>query len=178
MKKELQGSLTDGYKEPVIERISQLANKYSSRSAAARAWGVNINTLNSYFKSDIEPPMPRDNVLSRIAEHEGVSLEWLKSGNTIESPKTITSSVGDDLSKMLSFLTDDERQKLTVTLARKGVEIILYLLEDANIKLLQSDEQVKNRMLAVIGEGVKKESGSSDRDVAEQDQSSDNKMAG
>ena len=118
-------------KEPVIERIAQLARKYTSRSAAARAWGINISTLNSYFKSTVSLPMPRENLLQRIADSEGVSLEWLKFGED-KSPKT-PSEFGneinpDDLMKMLSFLTPIERQDLAVILARKGVDTMVHVL--------------------------------------------------
>lgn len=75
-------------KEPVIERIGMLTKRYPSRSAAARAWGININTLNSYFKGGQTQPAPRESILIRISESEGVSLEWLKEGKG-ESPNDV-----------------------------------------------------------------------------------------
>ncbi|MFC7508434.1 hypothetical protein [Pantoea stewartii] len=149
MRKERQRSFAVEAKEPVIDRISRLAMRYSSRSAAARAWGININTLNSYFKNDAEPPMPRDNLLTRIASCEGVSLEWLKYGegeSPVEKPKTRT---GDLLSQMLDFLSPDERQQLAVTLGRKGIETVLYLLDENNIRLMQLDNVVKEKILGI-----------------------------
>lgn len=152
MRKERLGSLPVQSKEPVIERITQLVRKHPSRSAAARAWGVNINTLNSYYKKEVDPPMPRENLLSRIAEREGVSLDWLINGTT-ESPKTpIKSSLGDNrdsLVEMLGFLTNTEREQLTAMLARKGVETILYLLDEDNIRLLKLDRVVKEKILGI-----------------------------
>lgn len=134
MKKERKGTFREQDKEPVIERLAQLIRRHPSRSAAARAWGININTLNSYFKSESNPPMPRENLLLRIAESEGVSLQWLKTGLD-ESPKKPINvgDFGDDLSEMLSFLTQEERRQLTSVLARKGVETILYLLDEDSI---------------------------------------------
>ncbi|MFT8209634.1 MAG: hypothetical protein ACMZI0_01540 [Symbiopectobacterium sp.] len=150
MRKERKGTFQEQDKEPVIARLAQLIRRHPSRSAAARIWGININTLNSYFKSESNPPMPRENLLSRIAESEGVSLEWLKTGLD-ESPKTpgITSYFGDCLSEMLSFLTQEERRQLASVLARKGVETVLYLLDEDNIRLLQLDRVVKAKILGM-----------------------------
>ncbi|EJI9870035.1 hypothetical protein ACK1L0_002960 [Salmonella enterica] len=137
MRKERQGSFADSAKEPVIDRITQLIRRYPSRSAAARAWGINVNTLNSYYKNDVPAPTPRENLLAKIAESEGVSLEWLATG-VGESPKTQkTPTCRDKLSEILDFLTVGERQQLATILARKGVETILYLLDEDNINLLK-----------------------------------------
>lgn len=128
MQKVRPGSFGIDGKERVIQRISELARRHPSRSAAARVWGVNINTLNSYFKNLPETPMPRENLLQRIAESEGVTLEWLLGGGEmeLESPKEGIS--GDGLMELLAYLTDDERQQLTAMLARKGVEACIQLL--------------------------------------------------
>lgn len=149
MRKERQRSFAGEAKEPVIDRISQLAMKHSSRSAAARAWGININTLNSYFKNDAEPPMPRDNLLTRIASREGVSFEWLKYGEGKSPEETPKTRSGDLLSQMLDFLSPEERQKLAVMLGRKGIETVLYLLDEDNIKLLQLDRVMKEKVLGL-----------------------------
>ncbi|EJK1075288.1 hypothetical protein NKN81_003867 [Salmonella enterica] len=139
MRKERQGSFADNAKEPVIDRITQLIRRYPSRSAAARAWGINVNTLNSYYKNDVPAPTPRENLLAKIAESEGVSLEWLATG-VGESPKTPTCR--DKLSEILDFLTVGERQQLATILARKGVETILYLLDEDNINLLKQRQNL------------------------------------
>lgn len=138
-------------KEPVVERITQLVRRYPSRSAAARAWGVNINTLKSYYRKDGLIPQPRENLLARIADSEGVSLEWLKTGigespiEVIESPKSTVQV--DPLSQVLEFLTSEERLQLATILARKGVETVLYLLDEDNIELMRQDPVVKAKML-------------------------------
>lgn len=144
-------------KEPVIERITSLVRHYPSRSAAARAWGVNINTLKSYYRKEGPIPEPRDNLLARIAESEGVSFEWLKYGDGDEpqgglsvdykSPKT--TSDGDELIQILGFLTVDERKQLATMLARKGVETVLYLLDEDNVKLLKLDRVMKEKVLGL-----------------------------
>lgn len=131
MQKVRPGSFGVEGKEPVIERISQLVRKHPSRSAAARAWGVNINTLNSYFKNLPDTPMPRVNLLQRIADSEGVTLQWLMYGETEIPESPIIGDFpasSDRLVELLSFLTNEERQQLTTMLARKGVETSIQLL--------------------------------------------------
>ncbi|AHF74372.1 putative regulatory protein [Candidatus Sodalis pierantonius str. SOPE] len=147
MRKERLGIFQTHDKEPVIDRIAQLARIYPSRSVAARAWGININTLNSYYKREANPPMPRENLLSRIAKCEGVTLEWLQFGDG-KTPKTPNKTEDrDGLVDMLSFLTKEEREQLTTMLARKGVETVLYLLDENNIELLRLDHVVKEKIL-------------------------------
>ena len=152
MKKEPVGIFQAYEKEPVIKRIAELIRKHSSRSAAARAWGVNVNTLNSYFKNESPPPMPRENLLQRIAESEGVSLDWLKNGEG-EEPKIPNSGIlRDSLFDMLQFLTTEERQQLTTILARKGVETVLLLLDDKNLELMQLAPEHKERVLRLASQ--------------------------
>lgn len=142
-------------KEPIVERMAYLIRRYPSRSAAARAWGVNINTLQSYFKKG-NTPEPRESILVRIAESEGVSLEWLKTGNgnppkTQETQKKQSNlSQGDQLTEMLSFLTSEEREALTNMLARKGVETVLRLLDKETQELLQLDGRKRLAALMLV----------------------------
>lgn len=154
MTKERECIFPERQKKPIIERLAQLIRHHPSRSAAARAWGVNINTLNSYFKNELDPPMPRENLLAKIADYEGISLDWLKYGdNAAVSPEntknTRCGDVRDNLRTMLGFLTDDEVEQLTSLLARKGVETMLYLLDEDNIRLLQMDRIVKEKILGI-----------------------------
>jgi hypothetical protein len=144
-------------KEPVIERITSLVRHYPSRSAAARAWGVNVNTLKSYYRKEGAIPEPRDNLLARIAESEGVSFEWLKygtgeqpqGGHSGEVKSPISTTPGDELIQILGFLTVAERKQLATMLARKGVETVLYLLDEDNIKLLKMDRVMKEKVLGL-----------------------------
>ncbi|EFF0761544.1 hypothetical protein CCS78_004471 [Escherichia coli] len=139
-------------KEPIVERMAYLIRRYPSRSAAARAWGININTLQSYFKKG-NTPEPRESILVRIAESEGVSLEWLKTGNG-NPPKTQKAqgnlSQGDQLTEMLSFLTGEEREALTNMLARKGVETVLRLLDKETQELLQLEGRKRLAALMLV----------------------------
>lgn len=151
MTKTPQRSLPDDEKEPVIHRIFQLIEKrYSSRSEAANAWGMNVNTLGNYYKRAEQNPVPRNQQLQKIAECEGVSLEWLLTGEgdgPKEPLKTNLNNIDLQLMSMLSFLTLSEKQNLIEVLARKGVETALYLLDEDNIELLRLDNVVKEKIL-------------------------------
>ena len=175
-------------KEPVIERIFKLVERYPSRNAAARAWKINENTLKNYYRRQENQPLPRDHQLMKIAKGEGVSIEWLLTGkgigpdDTTKTPMAPSGSqtsfdVNDDqLLNMLSFLTTQERQQLTEVLARKGVETILCLLDDTNLKLMKLDMADKIKALEIIS-GKKGPSAPSE-DVAAPGPLSDSKKAG
>ncbi|HBE9082337.1 helix-turn-helix domain-containing protein [Serratia fonticola] len=170
MGKAPERSFTDEAKEPVINRVFQLVDRYPSRSQAARAWGMNVSTLQNYYKRKDIAPTPRKAHLLKIAEQEGVSLEWLLTGqgkpllqenkksemndfadNQITKPasKTNASKVDEKILEMLSFLSLDEKEKIVEVLVRKGVEIVLYLIDDNNIKLLQLPDEEKERLMAL-----------------------------
>lgn len=157
MGKEHPRSFDVDAKEPVIERIFSLVKRYSSRNEAAKAWGINLNTLQNYYKRRQLAPVPRRGLLQKIAEHEGVSLEWLLYGNDSEARVTdVTERTNKNISLggvdaqlfgLLAILTPQERQALYETLARKGVETVLYLLDEDNIELLRQDPVVKAKIL-------------------------------
>jgi len=150
VKKEPKGVFEEPGKEPVIERVFRLIERYPSRSAAARAWGINVNTLKNYYRRQEIQPTPRPSQLKKIADVEGVSLEWLATGQG-EGPKnqvrTSEVSQNDRLTDMLAYLTEAERVSLTEVIARKGLETILYLLDEDNIKLLQLPSALKQQIL-------------------------------
>ncbi|NGF03483.1 hypothetical protein G5642_15160 [Citrobacter freundii] len=175
-------------KEPVIERIFKLVERYPSRNAAARAWKINENTLKNYYRRQENQPLPREHQLMKIAKGEGVSIEWLLTGkgigpdDTEKTPKAPLNSHlspnGDDdqLINMLSFLTAQERKQLTEVLARKGVETILCLLNETNLKLMRLDMTDKIKALEIIT--GKKGSSTVSEDVASPGPLSDSKKAG
>ncbi|WP_291971855.1 hypothetical protein [Candidatus Symbiopectobacterium sp.] len=160
MSKELERSFVNDAKEPIIERIFKLVERYGSRAEAAAAWGININTLQNYYKRREQAPVPREMLLRQIAEREGVSVRWLVSGEG-EAPKKNTkntvferknSSLNDIDLKLLALfgtLSSDEKQALFEVLARKGIETALYLLDEDNIKLLKMDRVVKEKILGI-----------------------------
>ncbi len=160
-KKEQTRSFGSKEKEPVIDRIFQLVDRYPSRSQAARAWGMNISTLQNYYKrKDIEPT-PRKAHLLKIAEKEQVSLDWLLTGegeipdfkksikNEMNKKELIIKQgVSNELidlkiMELLSFLSKDEKERIMEVLVRKGVETVLYLLDPSNQALLELREDKK-----------------------------------
>ncbi len=65
-----------------------------------------------------------------------------------------------------------------MTLARKGVETVLYLLDEKNIKLLQCNDTEKEKFLVGLESGIKKETLNAGQDVEAPDLSSTGKKAG
>lgn len=153
MRKEPKSVFQEAEKEPIIERIFQLVERYPSRSAAARAWDINVNTLKNYYRRQGITPTPRQHQLAKIAEVENVSMEWLLHGvgTTQEKPvgtkKEPFNTTSQKLLEMFSVLSEEERLALIEVLTRKGVETILYLLDKDSIKLLQLPESVKAGVL-------------------------------
>ena len=49
---------------------------------------------------------------------------------------------------MLSFLSLEEKEKIVELFMRKGVETILYLLDEDNLRLMNLDYVVKEKFLA------------------------------
>ncbi|HFW3711938.1 TPA: hypothetical protein ACIBKF_001133 [Salmonella enterica subsp. enterica serovar 6,7:y:-] len=154
-------------KEPVIERIFKLVTRYPSRSEAARVWGLNINTMQNYYKRRHQQPapLPREQQLKKIAECENVSMEWLLTGAGVEPDIKKTkkrSLVQRGRGKHLSshdkkgvqtilgaweVLSEKERELLTKLLLRKGGELLTILL-DSHIQELHELEGVR-RLLAL-----------------------------
>lgn len=65
-----------------------------------------------------------------------------------------------------------------MTLARKGVETVLYLLDEKNIKLLQCNDSEKEKFLVGLESSIKKETLNAGQDVEATDLSSTGKKAG
>ncbi|EEY6073187.1 TPA: hypothetical protein ACGQMH_004415 [Escherichia coli] len=157
--KEHNGSFAPDSKEPVINRIFKLVDRYRSRNEAAKAWGININTLQNYYKRKDLSPVPRKTLLEKIAQCEGVSLEWLQTGEGKEPEKNTKrtqdglvpphSDLDDKILSLIRFLSDSEKEALFQVLARKGIETLLFLLDEDNIRLLQMDRVVKEKILGI-----------------------------
>lgn len=169
-KKPLSGktperSFPDQGKEPVIERIFRLAARYPSRSDAARAWGINVNTMQNYYKRRYQQPapLPREQRLRKIAECEDVSMEWLLTGEGIEPEemerkksslvqsvqgKTSSSYEKEGVQTILGAwgaLSEKEQELLTKVLLRKGGEFLTILL-DEHIQELHALEGVRRAL--------------------------------
>ncbi|HHI3512753.1 TPA: hypothetical protein ACP48G_003251 [Klebsiella pneumoniae] len=189
MNKERKCSFDDDVKEPIIERVFSLVERYPSRNEAAKAWGVNINTLQNYYKRRDLAPVPRMKLLEVIANHEGVSLEWLVDGigeppvNTKKEHKKEHEHSGLNdpdarLATLFSILSDEEKQSLFEIVVRKGVDTVLRLSDDRNIKLLQCNDVDKERLLVWLESGMKKEALEASEVVAETGLANSGKKAG
>ncbi|EGE0785519.1 hypothetical protein DM227_09310 [Shigella flexneri] len=137
MRKAPQGSFPTDGKEPIIERIFRLVERYPSRNAAARAWGINEGTLKNYYNRRDYAPIPRPHQLKKIAESENVTLEWLMTGegdvelkDSKEPKKENADNVDAQILMFLSFLKPQEKQQVADVLGRKGAEQLLILLDE------------------------------------------------
>ncbi|EAX0015460.1 hypothetical protein LXS77_001776 [Salmonella enterica] len=171
-KKPLSGkvperSFLEQGKEPVIERIFKLVARYPSRSEAARTWGLNVNTMQNYYKRRHQQPapLPRKQQLKKIAECEDVSMEWLLTGEgvapeitkakkrSLVQKKQEQRSLSHDKKGVQTILgawealSEKEQELLTKLLLRKGGEFLTILL-DNHIQELHNLEGIR-RLLAL-----------------------------
>ncbi|RAP70609.1 putative regulatory protein [Candidatus Erwinia dacicola] len=117
-------------------------------------WDIKLSTLKNYF-SRLEA-RPRYEVLSKISNKEKVSIEWLLNGVGSNEPSSQQKNTPNAkilwlnrLTEMLELLSDEDVEALTRQLTLKGVETILYLLDDDNIKLLRLDRVMKEKVLGL-----------------------------
>lgn len=166
MRKTPDRSFPGETKEPVINRVFKLVDRYPSRSEAARAWGMKVSTLQNYYKRKDITPIPRKAQLIKIAEREGVSMEWLLTGSgeepigksqkseksELKTSRHLTRNKGkadEKILELLSFLSEDEKEMILEVLVRKGIDTVLYLLDEDNIKLLKMDRVMKEKVLGL-----------------------------
>ncbi|WP_048795414.1 MULTISPECIES: hypothetical protein [Serratia] len=150
--KQPEGSFEVKRKEPFSDKLKKLQNGRTVRQCA-EDWGINLSTLKNYFSRP--DATPRFDVLSKISSTEGVSIEWLlgdedsfevvKSEGTL--PKCARGVWRRRLTDMLDLLDEDDLEALTKQLTLKGLETILYLLDEDNIALLKLDKVVKEKIL-------------------------------
>ncbi|EHF1230273.1 XRE family transcriptional regulator [Salmonella enterica] len=139
-------SIGDNQRETVIERLHQLVKDRPLRNVA-KVWGIPRSTLNNYFYRGSTPKLE---VLKRISEQEGVAVEWLISGDdSIESkrnhlqykpspPRADKSERNiQAIVNALEGLDEDEQERLSRLVKRKGAEFLAQLLDEENICLLQ-----------------------------------------
>lgn len=151
--KEREGSFKSSEKEPFNERLkSLLAGR--SVNQAARDWGVNLSTLKNYFSR--QGSTPRHEVLLRISSYEGVSVDWLLYGGSNEfmakssAEVPVTEGLSESalkIASMLDLLDEEDIEALSKMLMLKGVETVLYLLDESNIRLLQLPKDERHRLL-------------------------------
>lgn len=139
-------SIGDNQRETVIDRLHQLVKDRPLRNVA-KAWGVPRSTLNNYFYRGSTPKLE---VLKRISEQEGVAVEWIISGGDSAEPERNHSSCkplspsGNKTERniqaivsALEGLDEEEQERLSRLVKRKGSEFLAQLLDEENICLLQ-----------------------------------------
>lgn len=144
-----QGSFEASGKEPFNARLKLLLRGRTVKQAAAD-WDVKLSTIKNYFSRP--ESRPRYDVLSKISCSEGVSIEWLLGDkNSDEDSYGTQLSSGPfwlaRLSDMLSLLDEETLEALTKQLTLKGIETVRYLLDEDNIRLMQLDAVVKEKIL-------------------------------
>lgn len=151
MAKNTEVFFSDPAKETIKDRLLALVAGRPRRSVAAK-WGLKYATLSNYLTG--KGSIPRRDKLELIAKAEGVDIEWIINGGKVVS-KEFNSGDRDlhlspqtlKLAEFFEALNDTERSALINLLTRKGVETVLYLLDDDNLKLLQLDYVIKEKVL-------------------------------
>jgi transcriptional regulator with XRE-family HTH domain len=136
-KKEEIFSFDGIQKESLVDRLRQLIARKRSARAAAREWGLSFSTLNNYLNRGTEPPF---SFAIKLAELEGVSLEWLAHGESMNS--NATQSTRSDLEvshsevapdaltrewlRIYERMTIPEREVVLNNIARNGINSLLH----------------------------------------------------
>lgn len=170
MKKESEFSIPTSGKESISERIRKLIGHRTVR-AAAQDWGLPFSTLNNYLTRGTEPSL---NVAMKVANIEGVSLEWLAAGessqdkektrthhnNDIENDDdsngrpsdTIEGALASAWDLIFEALSPDERYELIHVFFKIGVRgALAQLKEKGNADLTWSSlaNEEKERLIAL-----------------------------
>lgn len=194
--KETYGSFESSEKERFAERL-ELLLRGRSKYQAAKDWGINQSTFKNYFSR--QGSVPRFEVLDKISKHEHVSIEWLvgrepdildldyevpsvtlkpasEPGSMSLNERAANYDTG--LSSIFSILSEEEKRSLFELIARKGVDTVLQLQDERNIKLIQCPDYEKDRLLILLEAGDKKGPSTPSEDVAAPGLLSDSKKAG
>ncbi|MGA6625042.1 helix-turn-helix domain-containing protein [Klebsiella sp. K792] len=193
--KETEFALDDDEKESISVRIRQLIGTRTVRMAA-REWGLSFSTLNNYLTRGTEPSL---NVAIKIANVEGVSVEWLATG---EHPPTLSNdrsrkgaaastSKRDEVSPpqeaesmawnvILNALDKDERALLInsfVTIGARRIIRMICKINDVNSYWQDLTNEEKERLIRV-NEQMKKGASETDQQMTQAGLTSSGKKAG
>ncbi|HDT6532016.1 TPA: helix-turn-helix transcriptional regulator [Klebsiella michiganensis] len=193
--KETEFALDEDEKESISVRIRQLIGTRTVRMAA-REWGLSFSTLNNYLTRGTEPSL---NVAIKIANVEGVSVEWLATG---EHPPTLSNdrprkgaaastSKRDEVSPpqeaesmawnvILNALDKDERALLInsfVTIGARRIIRMICKINDVNSYWQDLTNEEKERLIRV-NEQMKKGASETDQQMTQAGLTSSGKKAG
>lgn len=203
--KNTTGSFESDQKEPFSEKLNRLL-KGRSLYRAAKDWNVNFSTLKNYYARP--ESTPRVEVARKIAAVEGVSLEWLLDRDSKETEPCMDKFFGDvivsadqativdidpleceftneskadyeiGLSSIFSILSEEEKLSLFELIVRKGVDTVLQLKDERNLKFIQCNDYDKDRLLILLDSGAKKETSETSEGIANPGPSAHSKKAG
>ncbi|WP_289997796.1 helix-turn-helix domain-containing protein [Photorhabdus laumondii] len=124
-------SFEQNQKETFKERLLYLIGSRSVRTAA-KEWGLSYSTLNNYIIRDSIPAL---NVAQSICDIEGVTLDWLATGDHRLQSHNQTTTIHEQLKSsterstawqsILDSLEDRDVDALIKLIHRKGIEGIL-----------------------------------------------------
>ncbi|KGT95353.1 hypothetical protein NG99_04765 [Erwinia typographi] len=180
-KKESEFSFGDTGKESIADRIRKLIGKRSVR-AASQDWGLSFSTLNNYLSRGTEPSL---NVATKIASMEGVSVDWLATGENLQAvPMNEAQREGksDELLRTtwmaaFEFMGRTEAEALLKIIINGGARGLIKLadneasLEEAFMLL---PPELKERAIALVDAHIEAKKGASegskfDRDISSAD---------
>lgn len=171
--KQTEVAIQGAAKETLSDRLRSLIGNRSAR-AAAQEWGLSFSTLNNYLNRGTEPSF---GVAARIAEHEGVSIEWLAFGGELNS-KTNSKTTSEEVVNSIPPSTDildparyawlmvyesldkEEVEALLRLIHKRGVDGILNAKAAEDIaaqdflQLSEADQQRVLRLAKQLREGV------------------------
>ena len=151
MKRNEKLSFEGEDKESLKHRLLKLIGD-RPRRVAAQDWGIKYATLNNYLTS--RGSIPRPNVVRKIAEVEGVNIQWILKGEMSPEKETknkaklnvpindehdvAQGSDGDkqEWIKIYEAMTPDERQRTLQVVRRKGIDTLLAITDEDNQALI------------------------------------------
>lgn len=169
-KKESDFAIPDGRKESIGERLRSLIGNRSVR-AASLDWGLSFSTLNNYLTRGTEPSL---NVAIKIAAIEGVTVEWLATGLSIEDKPSTESAVSEDSERELlrtawatafEFMGKAEAEALLKIIINGGARSIIKLAaHDATLEetFMLLPSELKERAIDLIDAHAEAKKGASE----------------
>ncbi|EFC1481713.1 XRE family transcriptional regulator [Escherichia coli] len=137
-------SFVEGQKETFLARLRELVNGRPLQQAADD-WKIPKSTLNNYFYRGSHP---RIEVVQRIAQEEGVSMEWLlgkrdvrPGGENKETVEVMGNKRLDEDMQIISFLSmmsQEDKKALLKGILDIGIKGILHKIQLDNTTPLDS----------------------------------------
>lgn len=140
--------IRDTGKGSLAYRLSVLMRGRTVRQAAAD-WGIGTSTLNAYLRNGSVPNL---NIANQIANVEGVTLQWLATGEGQIIPGDVNEMENQ---RIISMMTDDDelKEKLDV-LANQKVRHKLQLYKELKDKIQLPDYSKEIVSTALSGSKV------------------------